>query len=381
MTIGIDASRLESQQKTGVEWYVYFLLLQMKQSVDTRTKVILYSRVPIIRQLGDLPKNWENRVLGWPPKRLWTQLRLSWEMFRRPVDVLFVPAHVFPIVHPKKTVMMVHDIAAYRQPQVYSWFERWYSLWSAKFAALHLWKVIVPSEFTKEELLDYLTNKKHYTTQQIEPIAQKIQVVHHGYDKGYEQRSDPKKVSKILNKYGIQKSYILSVGRLELKKNTVQIIQSFEKLKERLPEVDLQLVLVGKPGYGYEKIELALRESPYRDDIILPGWIPQEHMRALYALAEVFLYPSVYEGFGMPLLESFASKTPVIASDLQVLEEVGGQAGVYVDFSDVESIARSLEAILKIDTLREEKIQLGQERLQQFSWKKCAQETLQSLLG
>lgn len=375
MVIGIDASRLESETKTGVEWYVYFLLLELKKVADPKIRVILYSRQPLSGPFKHLPKNWENKVLRWPPKRLWTQLRLSWEMFRRSPNVLFIPAHVFPLIRPKKTIMTVHDVAAAHNPEAFSWFEKWYSLWSAKFASLYLWKVIVPSEFTKNELLDLLTEKKHLDTQHIEPIVERMHVVHHGFDKKYGEYHDARRSQDVLDTYGIQKPYLLSVGRLESKKNTVQIIESFEKLCDRLGQKDLQLVLVGKPGFGYEKVEEVLETCKYRMSIILPGWVPQDDMPTLYQSAEVFLFPSSYEGFGIPLLESFASKTPVIASNLDVLQEVGGDAAVYVDFADSEAIARSLEGLLKIDTLKSEKVRLGLERTKIFSWKKSAQTT------
>jgi len=152
MKIGIDASRANDEKKTGVGWYAYHVIQQMKKQTPRDVEVILYTNKPLRGDLADLPENWKENILRWPPKRLWTQIRLSLEMLVHRVDVLFVPAHVVPIIRPKKTVMTVHDIAALKFPDSYNWFERWYSVWSARVALKKLWRVITPSEFTKREL-------------------------------------------------------------------------------------------------------------------------------------------------------------------------------------------------------------------------------------
>ena len=143
MIIGIDASRANEEQKTGVGWYAWHVIQELKHlttlplnHTTTRQplRVVLYTNKPLMGDLAVLPEGWSEKVLQWFPGRLWTQIRLSFEMLVNPPDVLFIPAHVFPIIHPKKTVMTVHDIAAIKFPESYNWFERWYSVWSAKFA-------------------------------------------------------------------------------------------------------------------------------------------------------------------------------------------------------------------------------------------------------
>src|SRR3989339_1868807 len=150
MKIGIDASRANNLQKTGVEWYSYFLLKNLKKIIPEDIEVVLYTREKLQGDLAELPKNWSNKVLCWPPKIFWTQIRLSLEMLFHKPDILFVPAHVCPIIHPKKTVMTVHDIAALRFPDSYNWLEEWYSLASVRFALKNISKIITPSQFTKD---------------------------------------------------------------------------------------------------------------------------------------------------------------------------------------------------------------------------------------
>lgn len=410
MIIGIDASRANHKEKTGVEWYAFHVIEEMKKSranssepIVRQVKVILYSDRPLEGELARLPENWESRVLRWPPRlrpptesgdragqawRLWTQARLSWEMLTNPPDVLFIPAHVFPIIHPKKTVMTVHDVAAARFPETYNRFERWYSLWSARFAARHLWKVIVPSEFTKSELIKTslpqqrrpaLTTGKHKNINTSDSII----VVPHGYSK-ISARPRPggsalgEETGAVLKKYGIQKPFLLSIGRLEEKKNTKRIVEAFDMLRSR--GRDFQLVLVGKPGYGYDNVRTAIQNSRWKEDIILPGWIPPEETQTILSAAEVFIFPSLYEGFGLPILEAFAAGAPVVAATGSSLKEVAGEAAIYADPFSIEDIFRAVETILNDLSFRDSLRQQGHSRVEKFSWEDAARATWDILL-
>ena len=392
MIIGIDASRANREQKTGVEWYTFHLIEEMKrmQNDDFKmqngesVRVVLYSPEPLKGQLADLPENWESKVLRWPPGRLWTQLRLSWEMLMHPPDILFIPAHVFPLVHPKKTVMTIHDIAAAQFPAAYDWFERWYSLWSAKQALKKLWKIITPSEFTKNELIKTLKHKNIKTF-----------VVPHGYDSRYRKIDDQAAIDNVLTRYHIKKPFILSVGRWEEKKNTTRIIQAFDQISLQLRRFSteprsqasgltaysLQLVLVGKPGHGYEKVKEAYEQSSHKDRILMPGYIDPADLVYIMNAAEVFIFPSLYEGFGLPVLEAMACGTPVVAGKGSSLEEIGGDACVYVDPLNEDDIARGINKIMQNGELRMQNVNSGLTRVKNFSWEKCARETLSILLN
>ncbi len=369
MTIGIDASRANNTQKTGVEWYAFFLIEELKKIMPSDVKVILYSEKPLEGELAKLPVNWSSKVLHWPPKRLWTQVRLSYEMLVHPPDVLFIPAHVFPLIHPSHTVMTVHDVAALRFPQSYSWFERWYSLWSAKYAIKNLWKVIVPSIFTKEEI-GKISNRF---------VSTNISVIHHGFDQKFTQKKSDTEIEQTLKKYNIKKPFLLSIGRLEEKKNTVRTIQAFEMFKQDYHHADFQLVLIGKPGYGAEKVEKAIHTSKFSKDIIHPGYMEQVDIPAIFQAAEVFVFPSLYEGFGIPIFEAFAAGVPVITSKTTSTAEIAGDAAVLVHPEDVEDIADAIQTLTTDSQLKQKLIGKGHIRAQEFSWKKCAQETLQIL--
>lgn len=367
MILGIDISRINQEKRTGVEWYAYYLLLEFTKIMPQDVHVRVYTREPLLPDLVSfLPESWEVCVLQWPPKRLWTQIRLSAEMLLRPPDVLFIPAHVFPWIHPKKTVMTVHDIAAAHFPESYNWFEQWYSLWSAKKAVSALWKVITPSEFTKKDIVQAAKTK----------YASHIVPIHMGVD----QQLFSKKESKVevLKKYQITKPYILSVGRLEYKKNTARIIKTFEEIKKTH---DLQLVLIGKPGHGFEEVKEATENSPHKQDIVQPGWVGEGDLPQLYNGASVFFFPSLYEGFGMPLLEAFACQVPVVCSNNGSLPEVAQGAAILVDPTNVNQMAKELKDLLDDPIKQQSLINTAKEQVSKFSWNKTAKETLALLLS
>ncbi len=382
MIIGIDASRANHEQKTGVEWYAFFLIQELKKIISSNIQVVLYSEVPLQGELAELPPNWSSKVLSWPPKRFWTQIRMSYEMLVNPPDVLFVPAHVFPFFHPKKTVMTVHDVAAIRFPQSYNWFERLYSTWSAKYAVQKLWRVIVPSEFTKTELISSFTVLPLVGggKEGVSPLNEKIRVVHHGFDTEFKQKKSDTEIVRVLKKYNIQKPFILSIGRLEEKKNTVRIIQAFQMWKEFYHHDEFQLLLIGKFGYGGEKVQKAIEESPVQKDILHPGYVEQEDIPALFQAAEIFLFPSLYEGFGIPVLEAFASVVPVITSKNNSTEEIAGDAAILVHPEDTDDMVGALEDLQKEKKLRDSLIENGKKRMENFSWEKCARETVDILI-
>ena len=372
MIIGIDASRANRAQKTGVEWYAFFLIQELKKIVPDNIQVVLYSEIPLVGELAKLPKNWTSKVLKWPPKRIWTQCRLSIEMLIFPPDVLFIPAHVFPYIHPKKTIMTVHDIAGIRFPESYNTFEKWYSTWSAKKALQKLYKIITPSQFTKDELLDVFGKK----------YQDKISVVHLAYNTDFDKKKkiDNIKDNIVLNKYKINKPYILSIGRIETKKNTGTSIDAFSLWKKK-KKTNHQFVLIGKSGFGYDDIIEKINKSEFKKDINEIGYVDSEDLPVLLKSADVLLFPSLYEGFGIPALEAMASGVPVVATRGTSVEEIGKDSLWYAGGTDAKSIAKTLNEVFENKEEKEKKQKHGLEYVKEFSWEKMAKKTLSVLLN
>jgi glycosyltransferase involved in cell wall biosynthesis len=367
MLVGIDASRANKSEKTGTEWYSYHLVQELKKITDQNDRFILYSREKLRGDLGELPQNWQSRVLSWRPRKLWTQIRLSWEMLRRPPEALFIPAHTVPFFHPAKTVTTCHDVAFMRLPNVYDWPALKYHEFAIKFAVKHAAKIIAVSEFTKSELVEFF---------KISP--ERIAVVPNGYDSGrYKVIDDKEKISTVLEKHKISQPYILYAGRLELKKNTPGLVEAFGMLKKsfKFQVSSFKLVLVGQPGFGFEKVVKAIVDNDLHDQIIMPGWVEPEDMPYLMNGANAFIFPSFYEGFGIPVLEAMASGTPVVCSGIPALREVAGEAAYFIDPYEPKNIAEGIGRVLGDSHLQEDLKIRGLARVQDFSWGRCARET------
>ena len=371
MTIGIDASRANKSEKTGTEWYSYHLIQELKKITDPKDQFVLYSREKLRDEIGDLPPNWQSRVLNWAPKKLWTQIRLSWEMWQRPPEMIFIPAHTIPLIHPDKVVTTCHDVAFLRLPEAYDWLALRYHKFAIKFVIRHAAKIISVSEFTKNELVEFF---------KISPG--RIAVVPNGYDsERYKVIEDKEAVAKVLEKYKITEPYILYAGRMELKKNTPGLVEAFGLLKKssKFQVPSYKLVLVGQPGFGYEKVIKAIADNDLQNDVIMPGWVGKHDLPHLMNGAAVFVFPSLYEGFGIPILEAMACGTPVVASGIPALREVAGEAAYLVDPYSPENMAEGINRVLTDEHLREDLKIRGLERARQFSWERCAKETWEVL--
>ncbi|MBI4261909.1 glycosyltransferase family 4 protein [Candidatus Uhrbacteria bacterium] len=382
MIIGIDASRANRRLKTGTEWYSFALIQALKTIIraESDDRVLLYTNAPLEGGLEVCGDGWEERRLGWRFGRLWTQIRLSWEMFWRPPDVLFIPAHTIPLIHPKRTVVTIHDIGFERMPELYPWYDRLYHRFAVRFAVRHASHIIVPSEFTRREMIEVYHISAH-----------RITVVQHGYDQRY--TTSPQNLGRephpnpLLRGEGEideerEKStrrggsdYFLYIGRLEKKKNIVGLLHAFAEFKKRDKE-GYRFVLVGRRGFGYDEISRTITELHLADCTEERGWVPQTEMPELLHSATAIVLPSFYEGFGLPLLEAFAAGVPVIASAIPALREVGGDAVYYVPPYHSEMLTEALTRISSDEKLRWALIEKGRKRLANFSWERTARETV-----
>lgn len=361
MKIGIDASRYADKLATGVEWYSHNIInALLKMFEGSEHEIVLYSRDKLdIKK----PKNVELKVLK--AKRFWTLAALSKEMMVNSPDLLFVPSHTFPLKVPKKCVIMIHDVAFKRLRDAYSLNQFMYLNWSTKFAVKNASRILVPSESTKKDLIKFFGCKES-----------KIAVVPHGYTKDEVDIEKVRDNSEVFKYFKIDRKtkFFFFVGRLETKKNIIRLIKAFAIFNEKHPEY--RLVLAGKRGLGFKKILALVMQLGLLEKIVMPGYIDEGEKAALYEYCDAFVFPSLYEGFGLPLLEAFAYERPVLCSNTSSLPEVGGDAVQYVDPVDVESIAKGMEGVLE---RREELIEKGKKQLELFSWEKSAKKTLEIL--
>lgn len=424
MIIGIDASRANKQHKTGTEWYSYYLIRWLAK-LDSVNQYILYTDCPLRNGLLDLStpqyisspeveekvefdsdgfqkiksphNNFKAKILDWPFHFFWTQGRLSLEMiFKRP-DVLFVPAHTLPIIHPRRSVVTIHDIAFERDCNLYQkeaikddngylnllinivvkifTLGRYgannidYLRWSTKFGLKKAEKVITVSNYSKNDLV------KLYKAD-----PNKISVIYNGYNRFlFKKIDDQAKVMNVLEKYGVNGPYLFYVGRIEMKKNIPKLIEAFSILKQNNKDMDHKLVLSGKASYGYDEANYTIHEFGLADDVVMTGWVEEDDLPYFYNGATAFIFPSNYEGFGIPLLQAMACGTPIITSCSTSIPEVVGDAALLFNPLSAKSMADNMERVILDSDLRDKLIKNGRERVAIFSWQKCAEDTLKLL--
>lgn len=371
MIIGIEAAHANKINRTGVEEYCFQVIQELKSVIPAENRVILYSNKPLRGDLGVLPSNWEVKVLKFPLKKGWSQLRLSWEFLFNSPDVFFAPGQLVPFICPKNTIATIHDSAFMSQLESYKWASRAYLKLMNRLIIKKTKKIIVTAKFNLSELVKFYGEK----------IASKCVIIPLGYNKNrYNLETAKSRESEILADFSIKKPYLISIGRLEEKKNTPLIIKAFNLVKKEGKFNDLKLVLVGTPGVGYKNVEKELASSLYKNDIILPGFVDSQKLPVLLGGSEMFLFPSRYEGFGIPVLEAMAVNVPVIVSRAGALPEVGGGAVLYTNGTEEQDLANQIKLLLNDNSLRSRQVLAGQERLKQFSWQNTAQKVWETIL-
>ena len=359
MLIGIDASRAVAARPTGTEVYSQ-RLIQALLKLESPHRFRLYLRGGPLA--GTFPGA-ELRIMPFP--RLWTHLRLSWEMARRPPDVLFVPAHVLPLVHPRASLVTVHDLGYLYFPEAHPLGQRWYldlsTRWNARFAA----HVLADSEATKADLV------ARYTTP-----PEKITVAFPGRDETLTPVDDPVAIEALKARYGIGGAYYLYLGTLQPRKNLARLIAAFAALPP-----DTVLVLAGRRGWLYESLFAQVRRLGLEGRVLFPGYIRAEDKAALLSGALAFVFPSLYEGFGLPVLEAQACGCPVITSTTSSLPEVAGDAALLVDPSEPAAIGAAMARVAADPALRGALVERGFANVRRFSWTACARSALDAIEG
>lgn len=296
---------------------------------------------------------------AWP--RFWTQTRFPFDLYRYRPDVLFMPIQQLPYARPgkMKTVAVIHDVAFHLYPEQFTYKDWLLQHVFTAYAARMADEIICVSQATARDVGKFYGRTANVT------------VVHHGVDHDKFKPAHPTSIPPSLE----GRKYLLYVGQIQPRKNIVRLVEAFELLAAK--DKDLRLVIAGGHGWLQEPILERIRASQYSSRIIRKGAVAQEELVQLYQGAEVFVLPSLYEGFGMPILEAMASGCPVVTSNVSSMPEVAGDAAVLIDPLSVESIAAGIvEARQRAGELREK----GLARARKFSWEDTARGTLEVIL-
>jgi glycosyltransferase involved in cell wall biosynthesis len=276
------------------------------------------------------------------------------------LDVLHCPAPLAPVRSSVPTVITLHDVLGLDHPE---WFTRALALHSRLVLAPALRRaacVLVPSAYTRDRLVGLVGVK-----------PEQVRLVPLGVDAMFSPGDPPE---GLLERMGITGPYVLTVGTLQPRKNVESALRAFERLVAA--GSDRRLAIVGGRGWRDEALAERIRRSPAAERVIVTGRVSDDDLVGLYRAADCFLYPSRYEGFGLPPLEAMACGTAVISSNRTSLPEVVGDAGVLVDPDDVDAIERALSKLLASPEQRSELVDRGRRRAAEFSWRRCAELTV-----
>ena len=366
MRIGVDARSL-AEPITGIGRYTLELLSRM---VDTKSldgsehEWILYSHHPLLNGNWSCSnvtvKNWNisSRVL----RMLWAQSVLPLWVVQDGCDLFWSPAHrlpkflsLFAWSKPVKQVVTIHDLVWKYAPETMRPLSQRLDSWLMPYAVRTADKVIAVSQWTADDLI-----------REVPESVDRIKVIH-------EATSLPESKKKAIE---ADKSYLLFVGTLEPRKNLARLLEAYSKLEKELRD-NYSLKIVGGKGWGKEDIQAISSKLNIVENVEILGYVDDEKLDALYRGAALLAMPSLYEGFGFPILEAMARGVPVLTSNTSSMPEVAGDAAVYVDPYSIESISSGLKKLLSNQELRATLAEGGCKRAGLFSWDRAAQQTLE----
>ena len=366
MAIGIDIRVLARGTRTGVEEYTINLLshlLSLEPEINFSLFYNAYQKVNLDYDWLGL-NNVQLKDFRIPNRIFFALARYLEEpkidKLLEGVDIYFNP-HFFvaPLTRKCKKVITFHDLSFERHPEFFSWRKKFWQkfLMDARQEAKKADRIIAVSESTKSDLINLYGID-----------SGRIKVIHSGVGEQFR----PIKSVKGLD---LPEKFILYFGTIEPRKNLIGLIKAFELLKDR----DCKLVIAGTKGWLYQDIFKTAKRSKRGRDIIFTGFVKEQDKPFLYNLAQTFIYPSFFEGFGFPPLEAMACGIPTIVSANSSLPEVVGDAALMINPKNIDEMAWALEESLSNNQLRERLIKKGLEQAEKFSWQKCAQETLEVL--
>lgn len=368
MRIAYDARPL-TVPRTGIGRYVQGILeailawpeveeILLCSPRDIRTGQVL-SRDPRVSRV--IHKGWKGNI--------WLQAVLPPLLEKRQIDLFHSTLFLLPVLCRCRAVVNVYDLTVYRYPASMEWKNRWILRLLLSRSIGVAGRIVTLSEFTRREMQSRWPESAEKVV--VIPGAPSL-----GISETQEDDASRSGFERILRQHGVQRPYLLYVGTVEPRKNIGRMLEAYSLLR-RMGGRDHQMVLVGPPGWGLRQIRRSLERSDIRPYVKWLGYVPDEDLAVLYKHAELFLYLSLYEGFGFPPLEAMAAGTCVVAADRGSLPECLGDAAALVNPLDTNSIATTLHQLIQKEDLRQEYVQKGYLQSRRFSWEKSASKTVE----
>lgn len=367
MKIGYDGKFLWQDApfgaKSGHGVHAIELLRQM-MALDQQSAFSVY----LIATDPSLPsqKNFDYRELpGLASSSIWRNVvAYPFELARRPVDVM-LSYSTLPVFLKCRTVLLLADIFWIANPQ---WLPRRYAILrtlATKASVNRADRIVTTTEFSKREIMRYLNVPD-----------ERISIVPHGIKDVLRTKLGDEAIGQVRRKYAIERDYILSINDIHPRKNLVGLVRAYD-IARKASGFDHQLVLVGRTLWNYPEFSAAIEKSPYRRDILLPGYVAATDIAALYQGATLFVYPSFYEGWGLQVHEAMCAGTPVAVANNSTMPEIAGGAAAEFDPYDIDDIARCVREVIEDANLRAAMVAKGLEQVKSYSWASAARQTLE----
>ncbi|MBW2308153.1 MAG: glycosyltransferase family 4 protein [Deltaproteobacteria bacterium] len=361
MRIGMDALPL-SGEKSGVGYYTEQLLRALER-VEGKNEYVLFSTRDFDSPFSDSSR-FRKRIAPLLLGYAWMQVGQPVQIAKERLDLYHGPNFVVPLAAPCPTVITIHDLSSFILRKTHKWTNNL------------IQRVLVPPSARRSRLIIAVSDATRSDVVRILGIhEEKIRVIPEAVDGIFSPVADNESRRRVMRRLGLPEKFILFVGTLEPRKNIPTLLEAFAYLIRR-GDIKHQLVLAGVQGWGGRSIQKKVRFLGIEERVKFTGYVAREDLPMLYSMADSFVYPSLYEGFGLPPLEAMACGTPVIVSDGSALSSVVAEAGIRVDPNDVHGLAQAMRNVLMDKRLRSDLIKRGMERVKCFSWDATARETL-----
>jgi glycosyltransferase involved in cell wall biosynthesis len=361
MKIGIMLRHYE-QQEGGVKVYTKKLLPLLLTMGSQHRYVLIYQNPRLIGTYANYP-NVEEVAVRVPGTVFWDQIGVPWVASRRRLDLIFNPKFTVPFLGSAKRMFVLHGSEWFVIPEHFKRYDQWY------------FKNFVPLYCRRADAFIAVSNAvKRDVVEHTGVAADKVVPIHNGFDPTlFRPVRDPERLRQVAEKYKLPAKFILWVGQIESRKNVARLLRAFARIKDEVPHA---LVIAGEQRWSTQTELKEMAELGIADRVLFPGWIVHTDLPAVYALADSFSFPSLYEGFGIPLIEAMACGCPIVTASTCAPPEVTDGAAVLVDPLDVDDIANGMRRVISDQQLRARLIARGLERAADFGWEKCATEVL-----
>ena len=361
MRIGIMLRHYE-QQEGGGKVYTKKLLPLLLTMGPQHHYVLIYQNPKLVGTYGAYP-NVEEVAVNIPGTVPWDQIAVPWVARRRRLDLIFNPKFTVPFWGRQKKVFVLHGSEWFVIPEHFRLYDQWYFKNAVPLYCRSADAFVAVSHAVKRDVVEH-----------VGVDARKVVPIHNGFDPTlFRPVRDPERLAAVAERYRLPRKFILWVGQIESRKNVARLLRAFARIKGEIPHA---LVIAGAQRWSTQAELAVIEELGLGERVLFPGWVEHTDLPAVYALADHFSFPSLYEGFGIPLIEAMACGCPIVTANTCAPPEVVDGAAVLVDPLDVEDIANGMRRVIFDEPLRATLIARGLERAADFGWEKCATEVL-----